>query len=89
MFFNKNVNKIENEAKEQKGGFFSMLLGTSDASLLGNLITGKGAIRETNQICSPLKTSQSINAELSTCDRNNKGIYSCFYESKKLFGSLM
>ena len=41
MFFNKNVNKIENEAKEQKAAFFSMLLGTSDASLLGNLITGK------------------------------------------------
>ena len=46
MLFNKNVNKIENEAKEQKGAFFSMLWGTSDTSLLGNLITGKGAIRD-------------------------------------------
>ena len=46
MFFNKNVNKIENEVKEQKGAFFSMLLGTFDNSLLGNLITGKGAIRD-------------------------------------------
>ena len=35
---------IKSEAKEQKGGFFSMLLGTLRASLLGNLLTGKGAI---------------------------------------------
>ena len=32
--------KIENKAKEQKGGFFGMLLGTLGASLLGNLLTG-------------------------------------------------
>ena len=31
---------IENEAKEQKGGFLSMLL-----LLLGNRLTGKGVIR--------------------------------------------
>ena len=35
---------INNEAKEQKGGFLSMLLGTLDASSLGNLLTGKGTI---------------------------------------------
>ena len=35
---------VQNEVKEQKGGFLSMLLGTLDASLLGNLLTGKGAI---------------------------------------------
>ena len=35
----------ENEAKEQKGGFLSMLLGTLGASLLGNLLTGKGIVR--------------------------------------------
>ena len=34
---------IQNEVKEQKGGFLSMLLGTFGASLLGNLLTGKGA----------------------------------------------
>ena len=34
---------VQNEAKEQKGGFLSMLLGTLGASLLGNLLTGKGA----------------------------------------------
>ena len=31
---------IENEAKEQKGGFLGMLLGTLGARLLGNLLTG-------------------------------------------------
>ena len=36
---------IKNEAKEQKGGFLRMLLGTLRASLLGNLFTGKGTIR--------------------------------------------
>ena len=34
---------VQNEIKEQKGGFLSMLLGTLGASLLGNLLTGKGA----------------------------------------------
>ena len=39
----KGVTKtIENETKEQKGGFLSMLLGTLGVSLLGNLLTGKG-----------------------------------------------
>ena len=33
---------IRNGVKEQKGGFLGMLLGTLSASLLGNLLTGKG-----------------------------------------------
>ena len=36
---------IKNETEEQKGGFLSMLLGTLGASLLGNLLTGKGIAR--------------------------------------------
>ena len=37
---------IQHEAKEQRGGFLSMLLGTLGASLSGNLLTGgKGVIR--------------------------------------------
>ena len=36
---------IENEVKKQRGGFLSMLLGTLGASLLGNLLTGKGIMR--------------------------------------------
>ena len=35
----------QNEVKEQKGGFLSMSLGTLGASLLGNLLTGKGIHR--------------------------------------------
>ena len=42
----KGVSKtIENEIKEQRGGFLSMLLGMLGASVLGNLLTGKGIIR--------------------------------------------
>ena len=36
---------IKNEAKEQKGVFLSMLLSTLGASLLGNMLAGKGVIR--------------------------------------------
>ena len=36
---------IENEAKEKKGRFLRMLLGTLGATLLGNLFTGKITIR--------------------------------------------
>ena len=39
---------IQNEAKEQRGGFLSMLLGTLGASLLGDMLfgkKGKGTIR--------------------------------------------
>ena len=40
---------IQNEAKEQRGGFLSMLLGTLGASLLGDVLSkglsGKGVIR--------------------------------------------
>ena len=40
---------IQHEAKEQRGGYLSMLLGTLGASLLGNILSkslsGKGVIR--------------------------------------------
>ena len=36
---------IKNEAKEQKGGFLSMLFGTLAASILGNALAGKRIIR--------------------------------------------
>ena len=36
---------VQNEVKEQKGGFLRMLLGTLGVSLLGNLLTGKGIYR--------------------------------------------
>ena len=36
---------VQNEVKEQKGGFLSMLLDTLGPSLLGNLLTGRGIMR--------------------------------------------
>ena len=39
----KGVSKTDqNESKKQKGGFLSMVLGTLGASLLGNMLAGKG-----------------------------------------------
>ena len=39
------LKEFNNETKEQKGVFLEMLLGTLGASLLGNLLTGKGIVR--------------------------------------------
>ena len=36
---------VQNQVKEQKGGFLSMLLGTLGASLLENISTGSGINR--------------------------------------------
>ena len=36
---------IKNEAKDKKGGFLRMLLGTLGASLLGNMSAGKRVIK--------------------------------------------
>ena len=42
----KGVTKaIKNETKEQKEGFWGMLVGTLEASLLGNMSAGKGIVR--------------------------------------------
>ena len=48
----KGVTKIiENETKEQRGGFLTMLLGTLGVSLLGNLSTGgKGIVTAGDRI---------------------------------------
>ena len=58
----KGVTKtIENETKEQKGGFLSILFGTLGASLLGHLLTGKGIERA------------GSGRLLSPASQNNKG----------------
>ena len=44
LLLNGVTETVQNELKEQKGRFISMLLGTLVASLLGNLLWGKGAI---------------------------------------------
>ena len=46
IFFLKEATKsVENETKEQKGEFLSMLLGTLGASLLGNMLVEKRIVR--------------------------------------------
>ena len=66
----KGVTKtIKNETKEQKGGFLSMLLGTLGASLLGNLLAGKGTVRA----CSGNKKGKAV-VKASSGNRNGKGI---------------
>ena len=48
------IKTIENETKEQRGGFLSMLLDTLGASLLDNLLTGgKGIMRAGDGIVRP------------------------------------
>ena len=42
LLFKGDSETIQNEAKVQKEGFLSMLLGKLGASLLGNILGGKG-----------------------------------------------
>ena len=52
---------IQREAKEQRGGFLSMLLSTLGVSLLGNLLTGgKGVIRAGEGIKKKIKFTNTI-----------------------------
>ena len=46
--FRINCSSISSRCGEQKGGFLSMLLGTLGASLLGNILAGKG-VKRTSQ----------------------------------------
>ena len=41
---------VQNEIKEQKGGFLSMLLGTLGSRLLGNHLTGKDAFHARKEV---------------------------------------
>ena len=77
----KGVSKtFENETKEQRGGFLSMLLGTLGASLSGSLLTGgKGIMRAGNGILlagsgskknSLLSFHPLTNIEISEYDKN-------------------
>ena len=45
ILLNRVTKTIKNETKEQKAGFLGMLLGTLGASLLGNMLAGKGIVR--------------------------------------------
>ena len=56
---------VQNEVKEQKAGFLSMLLGTLGASLLGNLLTGKRIYRAG-------KGKETVRAGYGHPSQNNK-----------------
>ena len=49
---------IKNKKEEKKGGFLSLLLGTLGASLLGNILAGKGSVRAGSG-CRSLNSSTS------------------------------
>ena len=59
---------VQNEVKEQKGGFLSMLLGTLGASLLGNILAGKGINRPGEGIVRAGYGRRSLNSS-----KNKKG----------------
>ena len=56
------IETVQNEVKEQKGGFLSALLGTLSASLLGDLLIGEGAM------------AKSISGETKSTNQG-RGIY--------------
>ena len=62
---------VQNEAREQKGGFLSMLLGTLCASLLGNVLAGKGVIAKSK------RQGRGIN-------RSGEGIVRAGYGNRKI-----
>ena len=68
---------VQNEAKEQKGGFLSMLLGTLGASSLGNILAGKGAIaRSDSKEANSKRQGRGIN-------RAGKGIVKAGHDNCK------
>ena len=66
---------IKNKTKERKGGFLSMLLGTLGASLLGNILAGKGIVRAGSG-------RRSLNSSNSYGNKKGKGILRAGYGNK-------
>ena len=64
---------IQSESKEQKEGFLSMLLGTLSASLLGNILAGKGVIRTGDGAMAKKKTRPKKQGKgIARAGRGNK-----------------
>ena len=65
---------MKNEAKEEKGEFISMLLGTLGGSLLGNMLTGqrsyKGQEKELLELAVDSKRSSCLKKFDSTTSFN-------------------
>ena len=63
---------IQNEVKEQKGGFLSMLLGTLGTSLLGNTLAGWGINRAGEGIVRAGEGAKKVRAGYGYCSSKNK-----------------
>ena len=86
----KGVTKtIENETKEQRGGFLGMLLGTLGASLLGNLLaSGKSIMRAGDGIvCAGERSKKTLNSLLPFHPLTNIEI-SEYYANKPRFSGV-
>ena len=59
LLLNGVTESVKNEIKEQKSGFLSMLSGTLGASLLGNIVAGKGVDRAGDGIVKTGKKNKS------------------------------
>ena len=78
----KGVTKtIKNETKEQKGGFLSMLLGTLGASLLRNLLSGKGIVRAGSG-------RRFLSSSTSYGNKKGKGISELVMEKNEIFNAV-
>ena len=76
----KGVSKtIQNEAKEQRGGFLSMLLGTIGVSLLGDILTGWGINRAGEGVKAKSQGREIIRADYGNKrqDHKNKVDFEC------------
>ena len=62
---------VQNEIKEQKCGFISMLLGALGASLLGNLLTGKGAFHARKRVNKKGKGIHRAGEAIVRADKGN------------------
>ena len=78
---------IKNETKEQKGGFLSILLGTLGASLLGNLLTGRGFVRAGEEIVRAGYVSQLNKAPIPPHSLTNFEIKD-YYENESRFNGV-
>ena len=71
---------VQNEVKEQKGGFLSMLLGTLGASLLGNFLAGKG-VKTTSQGRGINRTGKGLGRGIN---RAGEGVLRASYGNNKM-----
>ena len=79
--------KTQNEAKEQKGGFLSMLLGTLGPILLGNILTGKGAIakRVSEETKSKRRGREQIEPEKDMVKKLYVLVLNLIFDQKNIF----